>query len=53
MVVSDDLTVIEIAGGVRSTAVDLVRAAQAAGGDHDGGDEATDEMLAVRPPPTR
>ncbi len=57
MVLSDDLTLIEIAGQVRSTAVDLMRAAQAGAGDDTGDDEATEEMLAVppadelRPPP--
>jgi len=47
MVASDELTVIEIAGQVRSTAVDLVRAAQAGAGDEGGGEEATEEMLAA------
>jgi uncharacterized membrane protein YgaE (UPF0421/DUF939 family) len=42
---SDDLTLIEIAGQVRSTAVDLVRAAQAGAGDDEGSEEATEEML--------
>lgn len=58
MVASDDLLLIEIAGQVRSTAVDLMRAAQAGAGDEAGGDEATEEMLAgppadgvVAPPP--
>jgi uncharacterized membrane protein YgaE (UPF0421/DUF939 family) len=47
MVASDDRTLIEIAGQVRSTAVDLVRAAQAGDGDGPGEDEATEEMLAT------
>jgi hypothetical protein len=47
MVASDDRTLIEIAGQVRSTAVDLVRAAQAGDGDGSRDDEATEEMLAT------
>ncbi len=50
MVMTDDLTLIEIAGQVRSTAVDLARAAQAGAGDELGEEEATDEMLAVPSP---
>jgi hypothetical protein len=58
MVASDDRTLIEIAGQVRSTAVDLVRAAQAGDGDGSGDEEATEEMLATpdadpTPPPAR
>jgi hypothetical protein len=57
---SPDLTVTEIAGQVRSTAVDLVRASQAAGRDETGlAAESTEEMLAEalhtsssRPQPT-
>jgi len=45
MVASGDLTVVEIAGQVRSTAVDLARAAQAGGGE-DGSEEPTEELLA-------
>jgi uncharacterized membrane protein YgaE (UPF0421/DUF939 family) len=50
MVGSDHLTLIEIGGQVRSTAVDLVRAAQAGAGDDPDDGEATEEMLAVPAP---
>ena len=53
MVGSDDLTLIEIGGQVRSTAVDLVRAAQAGAGDGPDDGEATEEMLAVPAPDER
>jgi hypothetical protein len=42
-----DLALIEIAGQVRSTAADLVRASQAGASDDDGlADASTEEMLA-------
>ena len=45
-----DLTLTEIAGQVRSTAADLIRAAQAGTPDEDDfGEAATDEMLAALP----
>jgi len=43
-----DLTLIQIAGQIRSTAADLVRAAEAGGPGEDGlGDPSTEELLAV------
>ena len=46
----DDLTLIEIAGQIRSTAADLVRASQA-GASYDGEvlEASTEEMLTVPP----
>ena len=45
-----DLALTEIAGQVRSTAADLIRAAQAGTPDEDAfGEAATDEMLAAPP----
>ena len=47
---SPDLTVTEIAGQVRSTAVDLVRASEAAARDETGlAAASTEEMLAEAP----
>jgi uncharacterized membrane protein YgaE (UPF0421/DUF939 family) len=52
MVRHADITLTEIAGQVRSTAADLVRASEAGGGDETGLIEAsTDEMLAEPPHP--
>ncbi len=49
MVLSDDVTLIEIAGQVRSTAVDLARAAQVGSTEAGGAEEATEELVAVPP----
>jgi uncharacterized membrane protein YgaE (UPF0421/DUF939 family) len=45
-----DLMLIEIAGQVRSTAADLVRASQAGAPDHDGAAEASTEEMLAEPP---
>jgi hypothetical protein len=48
----DNLTLIEIAGQIRSTAADLIRASQAGAPDDSGLPEAsTEEMLTSPPPP--
>jgi hypothetical protein len=47
----DNLTLIEIAGQIRSTAADLMRAAQAGALDDSGLPEASTEEMLTAPPP--